>query len=278
MLGRIDTSVPRDLLKFGETAEDPKVRDIKLQKAARDFEALFIYQLLKTMRTSPTSGKKTGAGFGKDIFRSIADEAFAGKMSESGALGIGELIAGSLENGTNRPSVSADFDDDGAARFISLNRGRSTPIEMGSPRFIPLDAAQRNRSGSREKPASIDRLIRQFSTKYGLSAELIRAVIHVESSGDTNAVSSRGAKGLMQLTDSTAQDLGVKNVFDPKENIDAGAKYLSKLIKRFSGNIKLALAAYNAGPAAVEKHGGIPPYGETIRYVDKVLGLMQKDF
>jgi soluble lytic murein transglycosylase-like protein len=122
----------------------------------------------------------------------------------------------------------------------------------------------------------IEQLIDTSSRKYGLPAELINAVIQIESAGDVYAVSKRGAKGLMQLTDSTAMDLGIKDVFDPKQNIDGGSRYLRDLLKRFSGDLKLALAAYNAGPSAVERHGGIPPYSETIRYVNKVLGVIKQ--
>ena len=99
---------------------------------------------------------------------------------------------------------------------------------------------------------------------------LVSAVIKAESNGDPKAVSTAGAKGLMQLIDSTASDMGVRNVFDPRENIEGGVKYLRKMINRF-GDIKKALAAYNAGPEAVKRYEGIPPYRETKNYVEKVL-------
>jgi soluble lytic murein transglycosylase-like protein len=108
-----------------------------------------------------------------------------------------------------------------------------------------------------------------------VSADLIRAVIMQESGGDPGAVSRKGAKGLMQLTDPTARDLGVGNPFDPVENIFAGTRFLARLIKAFEGNVKLALASYNAGPGAVEKYGGIPPYRETEDYVQSVLARLE---
>ena len=263
-------------MKLGKAAEDQSIRHMKLRKAARDFEALFVYQLLKTMRASFASNEKAEAGFGKDMFVSIADQALSDKMSESGALGIGQLLLASFEgrNGPHEKEAGSNGDD--ADPFVPLNDGRSLPSGMRSPSFIRLDALKENRSASETQ--KIDDLVRTLSKKYGLPAELVNTVIQVESAGDRYAVSSRGAKGLMQLMDSTATELGVTDVFDPEQNIDAGSQYLSGLLRRFSGDLKLALAAYNAGPGAVERFGGIPPYKETIRYVDKVLGLMEKVF
>jgi soluble lytic murein transglycosylase-like protein len=113
-------------------------------------------------------------------------------------------------------------------------------------------------------------IIEQAAAKYRLNPSLIAAVIKAESNGDARAVSTAGAKGLMQLIDTTAADMGVRDVFNPQENIEGGAKYLRKLLDRF-GDIKTALAAYNAGPETVQRYGGIPPYPETIKYVRSVL-------
>jgi soluble lytic murein transglycosylase-like protein len=102
---------------------------------------------------------------------------------------------------------------------------------------------------------------------------VITAVIVAESGGKAHAVSPAGARGLMQIMPATGRELGLVNPFDPRENILAGTRYLSRMLKRFGGDITLALAAYNAGPGAVRKHGGIPPYRETMRFVSKVLAL-----
>jgi soluble lytic murein transglycosylase-like protein len=104
-------------------------------------------------------------------------------------------------------------------------------------------------------PTAFDSLISEASTKYGVPESLIKAVIDTESSFNPHAVSSAGAKGLMQLMDATAQGLGVSDPFDPAENIDAGVRYLSYQLKRFGGQEKMALAAYNAGPSKVERLG-----------------------
>ncbi|MGA9340861.1 MAG: lytic transglycosylase domain-containing protein [Rhodanobacteraceae bacterium] len=110
----------------------------------------------------------------------------------------------------------------------------------------------------------------------GISAALLRAVIHAESAFNPLAISAKGAEGLMQLMPSTAGDLGVSNPFDVTENIEGGARYLAQLLKDFNGDERLATAAYNAGEAAVQKYGGVPPYDETKLYVKRVALLHQR--
>jgi soluble lytic murein transglycosylase-like protein len=108
--------------------------------------------------------------------------------------------------------------------------------------------------------------------KYGVDPALLAALVKAESNFNPQAQSGAGAKGLTQLMDATARGLGVTDAFDPAQSLDGGAKFLGGLLKQFHGNERLALAAYNAGPGAVQKYGGIPPYQETQRYVPKVLG------
>jgi soluble lytic murein transglycosylase-like protein len=123
-----------------------------------------------------------------------------------------------------------------------------------------------------EKRASgYKRAIETHSTTYQVDPKLVKAVIAIESCFDKQAVSSVGAQGLMQLMPATARGLKVWDSFDANQNIRGGTKYLSQMLKRFNNNTELALAAYNAGPGAVEKYGGIPPYAETKGYVTKVL-------
>jgi hypothetical protein len=117
-------------------------------------------------------------------------------------------------------------------------------------------------------------LVEKYSMLNGLDSELIHAVIQVESGYDFTAVSPSGAKGLMQLMDRTADSLGVMNVFDPKENIRAGTEYLAKMMDKYSGNLDFALAAYNAGPTAVDNHKGVPAYKETKNYIKKIKRLL----
>lgn len=119
------------------------------------------------------------------------------------------------------------------------------------------------------KTAYLDH-INSAAQRYNVEPSLVRALIHAESAFNPKARSKAGAQGLMQLMPMTAQELGVKNAFNPKQNINGGVKYIAQLLQQFNGSIRLATAAYNAGPNAVLKYNGIPPYKETEVYVKRV--------
>lgn len=119
--------------------------------------------------------------------------------------------------------------------------------------------------------SNYDEIIKRASEAYNVPEKLISSVIKQESNFDPSATSTAGASGLMQLMPGTAKYLGVKNIFDPEQNIMGGAKYLRQMLNQFDGNLETAVAAYNAGPGAVKKYDGIPPYKETQDYVKKVL-------
>lgn len=118
--------------------------------------------------------------------------------------------------------------------------------------------------------SDIQEIVEHYARLYGLDSSLIFSIIRVESNFDSQAVSRAGAQGLMQLMPQTAREMGVRDPFDPAQNIAGGTQYLSKLLHLFNGNLPLALAAYNAGPDAVRKYKGIPPYRETRNYVNRV--------
>jgi soluble lytic murein transglycosylase-like protein len=145
----------------------------------------------------------------------------------------------------------------------SVALAKSSPALEHIPAGVPQDV-----SG----PVPYLSEIKAAANKYGVDPALLAAVVKQESNFNPKAQSGAGAKGLTQLMDTTARNLGVTNSFDPQQSLEGGAKFLSGLLKEFHGVESLALAAYNAGPIAVQKYGGIPPYQETQRYVPKVLG------
>ncbi|MGA2392887.1 MAG: lytic transglycosylase domain-containing protein [Candidatus Lustribacter sp.] len=125
-------------------------------------------------------------------------------------------------------------------------------------------------------PEQIDQLVQQNADIWQVDPALIKSVIANESSFNANATSPVGAQGLMQLMPETAASLGVKNPYDPAQNVAGGTRYLRGLLDRFKGDTRLAVAAYNAGPEAVEKYGDVPPYAETQNYVQNVLGSLDR--
>lgn len=123
---------------------------------------------------------------------------------------------------------------------------------------------------------NVEDLIEDVSRKFKVDSALIRAVIEMESGGNAKAVSFKGAMGLMQLMPATAKDMGVEDPFDPRQNVEGGVRYLAHLLRKYDGDLDMALAAYNAGPGRVDYYRGIPPFGETVNFVRNVKALYEK--
>jgi soluble lytic murein transglycosylase-like protein len=203
----------------------------KLHDTAENFEALMAGFLVRSMRQAMSSSGFYGSAYGSEIFQSMMDEVLAQTLAARANLGIAEALERQL-----------------ASR-------------------VPASAAPPVKTAGLE---NYEPIITAAAARHGVDANLLRAMIQQESAGDASAVSSKGAAGLMQLMLETAAMLGVHDRFDPEENISGGAEYFAGLIQRF-GTVEKALAAYNAGPTAVEKYGGIPDFPETQDYVTNVM-------
>lgn len=235
--------------------------DRKRWKAALDFEAMFLSQMYKAMRrTAESEGNDlTQASPGREIFTEMLDNQYAGLGSRNPLVAGPQGMANALSGRSN--GLAAQI-------YRSLRRAEGADAAPGNA--APASAAPAAKPpvlGDAELAPIVD----EASRAHGVSANLIRSVIRAESAGRPQAVSGAGAKGLMQLMDSTARDLGVSDPFDARQNVLAGTRYLKGLLDRYDGDESLALAAYNAGPGTVDRYRGVPPYAETRTYVDTVL-------
>lgn len=231
-------------------------------KACAEFEALFLAQMLKTMRESGSlltdEEKQDGLGLGTDNpYQDMFDWQLAMRLSMGSPLGIAKQLA---------KRYATEIDETGTTEKTVLSEPQELRRFNGKTPAKPKSPAQTTAVLS-----GIDQIVADSARVFGVDPNLIKAVIQTESAGNPRALSPKGAKGLMQLMDTTAADLGVENSFDPRDNVEGGTAYLKKLLDRYNGNRNLALAAYNAGPGAVDRYGGIPPYPETVSYVRKVL-------
>lgn len=148
--------------------------------------------------------------------------------------------------------------------------------ETGAPAVAEASLDNDSNFSSYLKTSStLEQIFEEAAATYCVPKDLLKAIAKAESDFNPNATSGAGAQGIMQLMPATAKGLGVTDAYDPYQNIMGGAKYISQMLEKFNGNVKLALAAYNAGPNNVAKYGGIPPFQETQNYVVKVLGFME---
>lgn len=205
----------------------------KLHDAAEKFEALMAGFLVRSLRQSMSPSGFYGNAYGGEIYQSMMDEVLAQTLAARANLGIAEALE---------------------RQFGSREEKQPQDLNAG------------------DWQSRFDGIVESAAQKTGLNTNLLRAMIRQESDGDPKAISIKGATGLMQLMPETAALLGVQDRFDPEENIHGGARYLADLLQRF-GNLEHALAAYNAGPDAVERYGGVPTYPETEDYVAQVMKI-----
>ncbi|QUG43872.1 lytic transglycosylase domain-containing protein [Psychrobacillus sp. INOP01] len=198
---------------------------------------------------------------------------------------------GSVQNSQTNSSTSSMFsdmlgqvlqastEDQATENFNSLLYSGDSPVFVPSNLYSGqsslVDAISSYSSASTNSSSDFDEIIKKAAETYNVPEKLISSIIKQESNFNPVATSSAGASGLMQLMPGTAKYLGVTNSLDPEQNIMGGAKYISQMLSQFDGNIETALAAYNAGPGAVKKYDGIPPYKETQNYVKKVMNYFQ---
>ena len=201
---------------------------------------------------------------------------------------LGARRAGDRRKGERRKQSRAEPDRRGRERRRSAFRGAVLATAMAFPHQVkpeslnaawlrpPVPAVTTTIESVVAVPAAraYDAFIREASTRYGVDATLIRSVMQTESAFDALAVSRAGAMGLMQLMPDVAVELGVTDPFDARQNVMAGAKYLGRLLDLYRGNVRLALAGYNAGTTNVEQYGGVPPFPETQKYVKQVTRLV----
>ena len=223
--------------------------------------------MIKSM-TSSVEGFFGGEGHGGDMFDTIFTSELSSHFTESGSFGIAEQIYRKV---TGEQWDSSLFEQNRKINPLEIKRKENTSpgkIEINNQNGESISPAK----SSLERVGKYENIIKEMSKQFNIDPNLIKSVILAESAGKANAVSKANAKGLMQLMDGTAKEMGVNNSFDPGKNIYGGTKYLSRLLRQYSGDVELSLAAYNAGPGNVEKYNGIPPFSETKTYINRVLG------
>ncbi len=230
----------------------------KLAKASKDFESMLTSMMIKSM-TETTNGLFGKENYGGDVLDVLFETEMANHITESKGMGIADKLFSSMTGEDLKLYSKSNTSD----AIKNISKSVSPNNVIASSKVQPSENAL-------QRIGQYDDIISNAANKYSVDKNLIKSVILTESAGKADAKSKANAKGLMQLMDSTASDMGVKNSWDPKENIFGGTKYLAKLLNQFDGELDLALAAYNAGPGNVNKYDGIPPFKETQAYVKRV--------
>ena len=228
----------------------------KLAKASKEFESMLTGMMIKSM-TKTTDGLFGKDNYGGDVLDVLFETEISKFITESQGMGVADRIYNSLTG--EQLSKLKDF-----------TKEKNTIPLLNDIKNENLNKEVKPNAKALDRIQKYENVIDEAAKKFNVDKQLIKSVILTESAGKANAKSHANAKGLMQLMDSTAADMGVINPWNPKENIFGGTKYLSKMLKEHDGDTDLALAAYNAGPGNVRKYKGIPPFKETQNYVKRV--------
>jgi len=265
------------LAKFAKLSEmsengglDVKKR-AKIAKAARGFESMFVNMMLKEMKSAmlPKVESKDKMGtFGADTLQGYTDVLWSEEIANTGqGIGIAQMIYKQLTGGERLSNKTQTYDFKNNSKNADANKIQIDDISQNT---ISQNFDTKTIENIKSKLSNYDKIINDAAKTYDISPSLIKSIISVESSANPNALSSSGAKGLMQLMDGTSKELGIKNSYNPLENIKGGTEYIKKMLDSYGGNLETALAAYNAGPGNVDKYNGIPPFSETEKYIEKV--------
>ncbi len=227
-------------------------------------------QQLQALIAQVEHGPAGGVGGASKSFASALDAAQAGgesSIATAGAYPSSESLDAAY------PSATPTADAYPSSESLDAAYPSATPYQSAvAPVGDYTSATPAAGTSAAGESSAYAPLIEQAAARYGLDPAILSGLIQQESGFDPSARSGAGALGLTQLMPSTAASLGVAEPLDPAQSIEGGARYLSQLVRQFAGNTADALAAYNAGPGAVEQYGGVPPYSETQQYVTKVLG------
>src|SRR5262245_62016774 len=164
-------------------------------------------------------------------------------------------------------------DSEGVVHYTNVPSDPRYNFVRRDPEPATARPATEDSAGASRGLRTFAHLIRTAADRYGVDSRLVEAIVQTESAGNPTAVSPKGARGLMQLMPERASELGVRNAFDPQQNVDGGVRHMRDLLQRFGGDVTLALAAYNAGEAAVRAYGGVPPFPETREYVRRIRAM-----
>ncbi|PKL83987.1 MAG: murein transglycosylase, partial [Ignavibacteriae bacterium HGW-Ignavibacteriae-3] len=226
------SSIPESHTRYDENGK------AKIASATKQFESMLTQMMLKSM--NKTNGGMLGEeGYGNDMFDTVFEQEIASYMGRTKSLGIAEMLYKKITGEDMTPGMRIKIGN------------RIDPIKIKDGSTAVDTTSVRPSSGSLNRLESFDDHIDEAAKSYGVDKNIIKSIIMTESAANNKAVSSAKAKGLMQLMDSTAVDMGVQNVFNPRENINGGTKYFAQMLRQYGGDVKLALAAYNAGPANV---------------------------